>query len=447
MFASKKDRLDYEFLPAAIEVEETPPRPMGRWLIWLIVLLFTAAIIWSYLSKVDEVATARGKFIPDGHTKVVQPLEGGIINAIRVEEGQHVEKGEVLIELDTIALEADIDSLQKERFLSDVQQGMLEAELNGEAYAGSAEGASTEQQLSSEEIMNMQTRLRQARENEYASNLEAAELLVSQRAQTVELEEAALTGLEQNYELDSLESFESANNPEESAVTDSMALLQADNKLRQSEQEMDQQKQKIAQAEDALAEAKANKQALIEQRDRAVLDQMVANEKDRYRLDSELAKAEKKAQEQQLLSPVAGTVHGISSYTVGGVATAAQAVISVVPDDTPLIVEATVSNQDIGFIREGQEANVKVDTFPFQKYGYLSGKVVFVSPDAFDDEKVGPVFKAKVELSSNTTNRGQQIKLTPGMSVTVEAKTGKRRVIDFFLSPIKKMADESFKLR
>lgn len=447
MGALKRDRLEYEFLPAAIEVEETPPRPMGRWLIWLIVLLFTTAIVWSYVSKVDEVATARGKFIPDGHTKVVQPLEGGIIESIWVEEGQRVKKGEVLIELDTVALQADIESLEKERFLASVQQGMLEAELNGETYVGPAEGTTAEQKRSSEEVMAMQTRLRQARENEYASNLEAAELAVAQRAQTVELEQAALTTLEQNYELDSLESFESTNNPEAVAVADSMALLQADQKLRQSEQEIEQQKQKIAQAEDALAESEAQKQALVEQRDRTVLDQMVANEKDQYRLDSELAKAQKKIEEQQLLSPVDGTVHGISSYTVGGVATAAQAVISVVPNDTPLIVEATISNQDIGFVQEGQEANVKVDTFPFQKYGYLPGKLVFVSPDAFDDEKLGPVFKAKIELMSDTTNRGQVINLTPGMSVTVEAKTGQRRVIDFFLSPIQKMADESFKLR
>lgn len=164
-------------------------------------------------------------------------------------------------------------------------------------------------------------------------------------------------------------------------------------------------------------------------------------------LESELTKAEKRFELQQLASPVDGTVHGLSSFTIGGVVTSGEDVISIVPDDTPLIIEATIANQDIGFIKKGQAANVKVDTFPFQKYGYLQGEIIYVSPDAFEDEKLGPVFKAKLKVMSAETSSGNQIRLSPGMSVSVEAKTGQRRIIDFFLSPLKKVAEESFTLR
>ncbi|NOU80274.1 HlyD family type I secretion periplasmic adaptor subunit [Paenibacillus sp. LMG 31459] len=445
MFGHKSDRLEYEFLPAAVEIEETPPAPLGRWLIWTIIILFVIVLVWSYLGKVDEVAVARGKVIPDGRTKVLQPLEGGTIKEVMVTEGEHVEKGQLLIELDSTTSEADIQEMVKQLYVAKLQKAMLEAELAGKAFDGIEQGETplAGSAVDEEEVLQVQMQLREARDEEFDSKIKAAELVVSQTRQELHLEQSALELANKDY---ALALMKSQNGGDEN-FTESADLLQADNDLNKTLLEIDSQEKKIAKAEDALAEAEENVISIQKQRNRTVLDELVENEKTLYTLESELTKAEKRFELQQLASPVDGTVHGLSSFTIGGVVTSAEDVISIVPDDTPLIIEATIANQDIGFIKKGQAANVKVDTFPFQKYGYLQGEIIYVSPDAFEDEKLGPVFKAKLKVMSAETSSGNQIRLSPGMSVSVEAKTGQRRIIDFFLSPLKKVAEESFTLR
>ncbi|MEK4297415.1 HlyD family type I secretion periplasmic adaptor subunit [Paenibacillus sp. FSL R5-0914] len=445
MFGLKSDRLEYEFLPAAVEIEETPPAPLGRWLIWTIIILFIIVMVWSYLGKVDEVAVARGKVIPDGRTKVLQPLEGGTIKEVLVTEGEHVQKGQLLIELDSTTSEADIQEMAKQLYVAKLQKAMLEAELEGKSFEGLEQGEAppASSAIVAEEVLQVQMQLREARDEEFDSKIKAAELVVSQTRQELHLEQSALELASKDYELALMKS----QNGGDENFTDSTDLLQADNDLNKTLLDIDSQEKKIIKAEDALAEAEENVISIKKQRSRTVLDELVENEKTLYTLESELTKAEKRFELQQLTSPVDGTVHGLSSFTIGGVVTSAEDVISIVPDDTPLIVEATIANQDIGFIKKGQAANVKVDTFPFQKYGYLQGEIIYVSPDAFEDEKLGPVFKAKLKVLSAETSSGNQIHLTPGMSVSVEAKTGQRRIIDFFLSPLKKVAEESFTLR
>lgn len=442
MFRLKSDRLEYEFLPAALEIEETPPSPLGRWLIWLIVVLFIIIITWSYLGKVDEVAVARGKVIPDGRTKVLQPLEGGTVKAVLVTEGERVQEGQLLVELDSTTSTADIEELDKQIYVAELQKAMLEAELKGLPFTGLAEKPQ-DPAVDSAEILQVQMQLREARDQEFDSGMRAARLQVSQTEQELELEKSSLELAEKDYDLAAMK----AEGSLEEGFSDSADLLQADNDLNKAKLEVASAEKNVKKAEDALAEAKEQVVSLEEQHERTILDELVETEKTLYSLESELTKAQKRYQLQQLASPVDGTVHGLSSYTIGGVVTSAQDVISIVPDDTPLIVEATISNQDIGFIKQGQLANVKVDTFPFQKYGYLQGEITYVSPDAFEDEKLGLVFKAKLKVLSAETSSGSTIKMTPGMSVTVEAKTGRRRIIDFFLSPLKKAADESFTLR
>lgn len=335
--------------------------------------------------------------------------------------------------------------MAKQLYVAKLQKAMLEAELEGKSFEGLEQGEAppASSAIVAEEVLQVQMQLREARDEEFDSKIKAAELVVSQTRQELHLEQSALELASKDYELALMKS----QNGGDENFTDSTDLLQADNDLNKTLLDIDSQEKKIIKAEDALAEAEENVISIKKQRSRTVLDELVENEKTLYTLESELTKAEKRFELQQLTSPVDGTVHGLSSFTIGGVVTSAEDVISIVPDDTPLIVEATIANQDIGFIKKGQAANVKVDTFPFQKYGYLQGEIIYVSPDAFEDEKLGPVFKAKLKVLSAETSSGNQIHLTPGMSVSVEAKTGQRRIIDFFLSPLKKVAEESFTLR
>lgn len=149
-----------------------------------------------------------------------------------------------------------------------------------------------------------------------------------------------------------------------------------------------------------------------------------------------------------LRAPVAGTVQQLAVHTVGGVVTPAQALLVVVPSEDALEIEATVLNKDIGFVRPGKDVIVKVDSFPYSRYGYLTGKVVSVSHDAAQDEQLGLVFPARVKLEWATLKiDGISARLNAGMSLSAEIKTGKRRVIDYLLSPFQQHTTEALRER
>lgn len=165
-------------------------------------------------------------------------------------------------------------------------------------------------------------------------------------------------------------------------------------------------------------------------------------------LAQELAKAEKRSGLQRITAPVDGVVQQLAVHTVGGVVTPAQSLMVVVPQDATLEVEAKVQNKDIGFVHEGQEAVVKIDAFPFTKYGVINARVLSVSNDVIEDEKMGWVFGARLAMSSSTLPvNGRDVKLSPGMSVMIEVKTGERRLIEYFLSPVLRGANESVRER
>ena len=225
-------------------------------------------------------------------------------------------------------------------------------------------------------------------------------------------------------------------------------LLEKQKEFHTIVNEFEAQKKIVKQAIDSLEEAKKNLETLKKEREKALLTDIVEKEKNIIAIEGEAIKAKKRYELEKLCSPVSGTVHGIASYTIGGVVTPAQPIVTIVPDGTPLVVEAMALNKDIGFLKEGQKAEVKLDTFPFQKYGTIKGKVVSISPDAFEDEKMGPVYKIKVEMERlYIAVDGKKVPVSPGMAVSVEVKTNKRRIIEFFLSPIVKYADESLTLR
>jgi hemolysin D len=439
--ASKQDRLVYEFLPAALEIEETPPSPLGRVIIWIIFFIVVATLLWSYYGKIDEVAVARGKIIPDGRVKVIQPMEEGKIRAIHVEEGQKVKEGQLLIELDTTIKQADVEVYKKELDTAKLEKEMLMAELNGQ------DPDIIVSQKNLADAVQIQRRLKEARESEYKAREETLKLIISQREDSLQAAETTLRKLENEASIlkNQVDSYEKLY---ESGALSKMDLLNKQKELYSAEQDIETQKKLVQKEKDGINEAKENLNSLKKERDKSILNDIMEKEKAIASIEGELTKAQKNLELQQLTSPVNGTIHGLSSYTIGGVVTPAQPIVTIVPEGTPLIVEATVLNKDIGFVKVGQEAEVKFDTFPFQKYGTIKGKVVYISPDAVEDEKLGPVYKMKVKLEKASMQvDGKEVSITPGMTVSVEVKTGKRRIIEFFLSPIIKYAKESLTLR
>ncbi len=435
----KKDRLDYEFLPEAMEIEETPPSPFGRVLLWAIVVLVVGAFLWSYFGKVDEEVVARGKIIPDGMIKVIQPSDTGVIRAIHVEEGQRVKEGDLLIELDPTITQAEVESSEKSLAINRSDMARLRAELRGGQIRGSGKNH--------DKLLLLQTDLKQAREAEHQAKVESLELVVSQKKIALQSAEESILKLEKSLELVSKQEG-AFRQLAEKGYASVMEHLQRQKELVRTEKELDEQRKLADQIRDGLKEAEKNLEALKKERERSILGEIVEKERAITVLEGEFTKASRRSQLERLYSPVNGTVHGLVTHTIGGVVTPAQPIISIVPDGTPLIVEAMALNQDIGFIHPGQKAELKLDTFPFQKYGTIDAELSYVSPDAQEDQKIGLVYKIKLKPKRFTIRvKDKDVPIVPGMAVTVEIKTGEKRVIEFFISPFIKYVDESLTLR
>jgi hemolysin D len=163
-------------------------------------------------------------------------------------------------------------------------------------------------------------------------------------------------------------------------------------------------------------------------------------------LTPQVAKTQQRNTLMQLRAPVDGSVQQLAVHTVGGVVTPAQPLLAVVPSEESLEVEATVLNKDIGFVHAGQPVTVKVESFPYTRYGYLEGIVESISHDAAQDEKMGLIFPARIRLKHAHLNiDGVRVAMTPGMSLSVEIKTGKRRVIDYLISPLRTNVGEALR--
>jgi hemolysin D len=282
---------------------------------------------------------------------------------------------------------------------------------------------------------------------EYQAKVAATQHLVDQRQAAVEQTNENILRLEATVPME-VERAEAYKKLLEHEAVTKMDFLQAEGQRIDKAQELAGQKKKLQQDRAALAEAEKHYRAMVsefqqnKQAELSVLETKVAS------LEQEVTKAGQKAGLQRLMSPIDGVAQQLAVHTVGGVVTPAQQLLIVVPRDHPVEVEAQVENRDVGFVKEGQPVEIKVETFQFTLYGTIPGHVLTVSNDAASIEKVGLVYPTRVSMDRSTIHvEGKQVNLSPGMAVTVEIKTGQRRIIEYLLSPLLRSAQESLRER
>jgi hemolysin D len=214
------------------------------------------------------------------------------------------------------------------------------------------------------------------------------------------------------------------------------------------ERDLATQQARLQEAQAALREAEQTRSAYLAETQRTLSVRQAQADLKRQQSHQELAKATQREQLTTLTTPVAGTVQQLALHTEGGVVTEAQALMVIVPDSASVSAEVTLENKDIGFVTEGQDVAIKLETFPFTRYGTVKASVDKVTQDAVNDEKRGAIFPALLKLHQTTIDvDGKPIKLAPGMNVTAEIKTGQRRVIEYLLSPIQRAGSESLRER
>lgn len=430
------------FTTEAISIHHRPPALVARMVTIGICLMALAALAYSILAKVDVVVSAQGRIIPSGRSKVIQPLESGVIRSIAVRDGQMVKAGDVLIELDPTSATADSDRLQRDAWEAQGDSLRVAALLAGNGAFKSPDGMPPEISFNQQAILK--NRLAEQRARMAALDAEIARKRADQDAIDASLSQLrnSLPLVRKKHEM-----------REELAKTGHIAvtsLIETRLELINLEKELAVQGNRLKESGAGLnASIQQKAQALAEFQSRSGTELSEAIRK-RGTAQQELVKANQRRDLQTLRSPIDGFVQQLAVTTVGGVVTQAQALMTIVPQNSALEVDAQVLNRDIGQIRVGQRVINKAETFDFTRYGYIEGAVLWIGTDAVLDQKLGPVYPVRIKLNSKETPNivyGRKGLVSAGMSITSDIKTDERRLIEYFLAPMLRYKEESLRER
>jgi len=431
-----KDR--HEFKPLLVEIEDRPLNPLGRALLWIIVAFITLGGLWLYFAKIDIVVSARGKVIPSGEVKVLQPIETGVISKLLVKEGAFVHKGDVLLEIDPSVTETNLDSKVKNLELLELEIARIMALIEAKEFNPIKEYKDKDL-LATQRLIYMTTK------RGYEQQLS----LIKQQKHQV-LEQIKSAKIDKNRLLEHSKNIQKKEK-ELLEVIDIIAKSEYDQVHKEAIEYEEQARMKehdILALGEKLNELSQQELLITQDFQNKLLEELTQKRKEATLLKVEIESIKFQKAKQSITSPVDGYVAKLMVHTIGGVVTPAEKLISIVPKDAPLVVKATVLNQDIGFIKKGMESELKIDTFNFQKYGLIDAKVIHIADDAIEDEKLGPVYEIYLQPKKDFLMvKGEKVYLTSGMSVTAELKVGKRRVINFFLYPLIKYLDEGMSVR
>ena len=447
MIIPKRDRrLQYEFLPAAEEIIETPAAPFGAVVIWLTTILLALALAWAYLGQIDIVAVGNGRVSNDGSVKVVQSASYGVVKRITAQEGQRVHKGDVLVELDKTTAEKELASVTQSLNIARAERDILRrlAMGNGADDIINSAGVSDEAKAVLREFTASQLALAGAKEQALKGSIASHQRQLQFNQQTKAQQEGEAQKLK-DRQTKVKQKLESANAIERIRLQNELDTLEQ--RITTANSAATSQGQQVLQSQLTLAQAQSQSQVSLAETNSSIGGQVITQEQRIAELENNLAKAKRALEQTTIIAPVDGTILVLNTRTIGGVVNVAEQIAQIVPDNDLLYVDVTLDNQDVGFVRVGQRVVIKVATYPFQRYGYLEGTVENISPDAIQDEKKGLVYKAKVKLSGANSSKKNRLKLLPGMSVSAEITTGKRRIIEFFLDPLMTHVDDSLKVR
>ncbi len=430
------------FSSPAMAVQLTPPGLMVRMVSLCICAMVALALGFAWVGKMDIVVSVQGKVIPSGKSKVVQPLEPGIVRALWVRDGQEVREGDVLLELDPTSTAADRERLQRDVWEAQAEALRSSAQLNG------AESLQASANLPPA-IVALQTASLQARMREQRAKLAGLDADLMKRSADADAIQSNLSQLHASLPL----IRQKHQMREDMAKTGHLArasVLETQLELMNAEKE-------IAVQTNRLKESQSGYQAAVQQRLQAVAEfgARSSNElsdavKRQSTAEQELVKANQRWAQQTLRAPINGVVQQLAVTTVGGVVTAAQPLLTLVPEHSALEIEAQVMNRDVGHLQAGQHVINKVETYDFTRYGFLDGEVLWVGTDAVQDQKLGLVYPVRIRLAQTRTPNavnGRYGEVTAGMNVTADIRTDERRMIEYLLAPMLRYKQEALRER
>jgi len=426
-----------EFMPAALEIQAAPPPRWARAIIWSLLVLLLLAITWACLGKIDIVSVAQGKLVPNGKVKVIQPLQTGLVQGIYVQEGQQVRAGQKLIALDSQINQAELLNLQQQilAFEQDIRQYQLLLQYTQEPESFTQTRVQGLSRVLQSQILDFDAGKQAfvAQLAQLQAEQDSAQVNVNRYRKTLPLIEQRASSLQQL-------------NQQNLVATDQ--YLQLEQERIEQQESLKFEQARIKQIQASMATTRQQQQAYVAEFQTRHYQELEGFKRQLDSLKQDRQKAQTVEQQQLLTSPVDGTVAKLAVATIGGVVTPAQELMQIVPKGQKLLVEAGLQNKDVGFVRLGQVAEIKLEAFPFTKYGVINGKVNKLSADAVAHEQLGLIYPLEASLEQEKIwVKDHWVQLQPGMQATVEIKTGQRRIIEFLLSPVLKGLDEGIRER
>lgn len=447
----------WDFSPAILQAQHAPPSPLPRLVLYILLVLFAVLLLWATFGRLDIVAVAQGKLVPETFLKVVQPADSGVINEILVKEGDEVATGQVLMRMDTSVSNSDRKVLNTDFQLRALQLRRIDAELRGtpltrKASDDAALFAQVEAQYRAHRLA-----YQDALDTERAALAKAQHDLKSSMEMESKLKQTLPIFQEQEKGWDQL--------AKEGFAGKLMALDRKRSRI-ETEQELQAQTHNVASLKSGIAQSEKRIAQITSNYHQQLHNERIEAESQHNKLDQDIAKQTYRHGLLELRSPQAGMVKDLATHTVGTVVSPGTVIATIVPHNEPLLAEVWVTNLDAGFVLPKQAAKIKLSAYPFQQYGMLDGVVRQVSADASDKQgdsgsmaQMNGADKAQsglaqlsyrtlVELkSTELQSRGQRFKLTPGMQVNAEINLGTRTVLQYLLSPIQKNLHEAWRER
>lgn len=440
-----RDALD--FAPGLLSIQESPPAKLPRTVLYSVTVLFGILLLWAILGKLDIVASAEGRLVPQTYVKIVQPAEGGIVQDILVHEGQSVAANQVLMRMDGKLAEADARAIQNELSLKALQLRRIDAELTGAPMS-----------LASEDPPGLYAQVEAQHRAHRQSYLDA----VAQESAALEKARYDLRSAEEV--LSKLQQVvptyrKSADAYQKLASQGFVSPLAGEEKERdriEKEQDLRAQASTAASLR-ASIQASQKRLAQITSNYRSELqNERIETESQHQKIREEWAKINHKTQLLELRAPQSGIVKDLATHTRGTVVSPGTVLMTVVPLEEPLQAEVLIKNEDVGFVHIDQRVKVKLSAYPFQKYGMIGGTVTHVGPDTADGssapakpgEEAKPLpglrYKALVRLDTQYLGTDDlKMRLAAGMEAVVEIHQGRRTVMEYLLSPVQKAWQEA----
>jgi hemolysin D len=441
------------FAPGLLAVQESPPAPLPRVVLYAILVLFGLLLFWAAFGRLDVIASAEGQLVPRTYVKIVQPADAGIVKEILVHEGERVEAGQVLLRMDPQDAQADTDALATALALKSLQLRRIDAELAQKPLLPSPG-----------DPPDLFDRVNAQFEDHRRADLDALGQAQQALRESQQDLQAGLDTLEKLKKTNPLlkEQADSYTDLGKDGYAAQVVVSEKQRQFLENDQDLRAQESKVGSLEAAVAVAQQQLRQVTSKYRSDLQNERVEAQGEFAKLQQDMIKQNHRAGLLELRAPQAGVVKDLATHTIGTVVSAGTVLLSLVPEREPMMAEVTVRNEDVGFVHPEQSVEVKLAAYPFQKYGMLHGQVVRISPDASDTSAragerpaVGTTsgespaapprgYKALIELDRQTLTRGNlQLKLLAGMQVIAEVKEGRRSVLEYLLSPVQKTIQES----